>query len=204
MFARNRPAAFLARLTFMSRSPAITIAAFATATMAATLAVAWPTTTHADGAAPLATYTVDGWKIGDVVAKGEIKRDGSAKSGWAITVTARNGADHAEDVPLETDVTRVAVSPMSRVMPRPLTVWSTREQVTVPAHGSITRRYELPAEVAAAVAAAQSAKKAPAKGPAMMTPVVAFAVAFDQQQAQGRPDAVDLANLKLHLPPVAD
>jgi hypothetical protein len=166
----------------MSRSPAVTIVAFAVATMAATLAVAWPTTTHADGAAPLATYTVDGWKIGDVVAKGEIKRDGSAKSGWAITVTARNGADHAEDIPLETDVTRVAVSPMSRVMPRPATVWSTREQVTVPAHGSITRRYELPAELAASVAAAQAAKKAPAKGPAMMAPVVAFAVAFDQQQ----------------------
>ena len=186
------------------RSPAATIAAFAVATAAVTLAVAWPTTTHADGAAPLATYTVDGWKIGDVVAKGEIKRDGSAKSGWAITVTARNGADHAEDVPLETDVTRVAVSPMSRVMPRPLTVWSTREQVSVPAHGSVIRRYELPAELAASIAAAQAAKKAPAKGPAMMAPVVAFAVAFDQQQVQARPDGVDLANLKMHLLPVAN
>jgi hypothetical protein len=161
------------------RSPAVTVVAFAVVTATAALALGWPTPTHADGASPLATYTVDGWKIGDVVAKGEIKRDGSAKSGW---VTARNGADHAEDVPLETDVTRVAVSPMARVMPRPQTVWSTREQVSVPAHGAVTRRYELPAELATSIAAAQAAKKAPAQGPAMMAmaPVVAFAVAFDQ------------------------
>jgi hypothetical protein len=185
------------------RSPAATVVAFAVATAAAVLAVAWPTPTHADGASPLATYTVDGWKIGDVVAKGEIKRDGSAKSGWVITVTARNGADHAEDVPLETDVTRVAMSPMARVMPRPQTVWSTREQVNVPAHGSVTRRYELPADVATSITAAQAAKKAPSKGPAMLAPVVAFAVAFDQQQAQAQPGAADLANLKMRSP-VAD
>jgi len=171
-----------------ARSPAVTIAAFAVATAAATLAVAWPTPTHADGAAPLATYTVDGWKIGDVVAKGEIKRDASARSGWVIAVTARNGADHAEDVPLETDLTRVAASPMSRVMPRPLTVWSTREQVSVPAHGSVTRRYELPAELATSIAAA-AAKKPPAKGPAMLAPVVAFAVAFDQPPSTPPPVA---------------
>jgi len=167
------------------RSPAVTVVAFAVATAAAALAVGWPTPTHADGAAPLATYTVDGWKIGDVVAKGEIKRDGSAKSGWVITVIARNGADHAEDVPLETDVTRVAASPMARVMPRPQTVWSTREQVSIPAHASITRHYELPAPLAASIAAAQAARNAAPKGPAaMMAPVIAFAVAFDQPKPQ--------------------
>ena len=186
------------------RSPLVTIAAFAVATAAATLAVAWPTPTHADGAGPLATFTVDGWKIGDVVAKGEIKRDTSAKSGWVIAVTARNGADHAEDVPLETDVTRMTMSPMARVMPRPQTVWSTREQVNVPAHGSVTRRYELPTELASSIAAAQAARKAPARGPATVAPVVSFAVAFDQQQAQAQPVGLGLANPPAMGPPVAD
>ena len=115
--------------------------------------------------------------------KGEIKRDASAKSGWVITVTARNDADHSETVPLETDVTRMTMTPMARVMPRPETVWSTREQVSVPAHGVTTRRYELPVEVATAIAVAKTPKKAPAKN-AWATPVVSFAVAFDQHQAQ--------------------
>lgn len=185
------------------RSPAATIAAFAVATAAATLAVAWPTPTHADGAAPLATYTVDGWKIGDVVAKGEIKRDAGAKSGWVITVTARNDADHSENVPLETDVTRTTMTPMARVMPRPETVWSTREQVSVPPHGTILRRYELPAEVAAAIAAAKAPKKAPAKN-AWATPVVSFAVAFDQHPAQPQPGVLGAVNQQPAAPAVAD
>jgi len=186
------------------RSPVATVAAFAVAAAAATLAVAWPTPTHADGAAPLARYGVDGWKIGDVVARGEIKRDGTARTGWVITVTARNDADHTEVVPLETDVTRTTMSPMARVMPRPETVWSTREEVSVPAHGSITRRYELPAAVAAAVAAAKAPKKVPAKA-AWMTPVVNFAVAFDQAGAQPQPAALGLANqAPAAAPAVAD
>jgi hypothetical protein len=171
------------------RSPAATVAAFAVATAAATLAVAWPATTHADGAAPLATYTVDGWKIGDVVAKGRIERDGSAKSGWTVIVTARNDADHAENVLLETDVTRVSMSPMARVAPRPQTVWSTREQISVPAHGSVTRRYELPAPLAGSIATAQAKQKTPGTGPAMLAPIMAFAVAFDQPQVANRTPA---------------
>ena len=187
-----------------SRSPIATIAAFAVATAAATLAVAWPTPTHADGAAPLATYGVDGWKIGDVVAKGEIRRDASAKSGWAVTVTARNDTAHAEDVALETDVTRLMMAPMARVMPRPETVWSTREQVSVPAHGVVTRRYELPADLATAIAAAKAPKKAPIKN-AWATPVISFAVAFDRPRA-ARPQqgALGLANQAPPLPAVAD
>ena len=179
-----------------------TIAAFAVATAASTLAVAWPTPTHADGAAPLATYTVDGWKIGDVVAKGEILRDASSRGAWVIAVTARNGADHAEDVPLETDVTRLAMTPMARVIPTPQTVWSTREQVRVPAHGSITRRYALPAGLTTSIAASQAARKAPANGPVMMAPVVSFAVAFDQQQTQ--PGALGATKAPALAPPVAD
>ena len=158
----------------MPRS-ALTVAAFATATAAVTLALGWPTTTHADGASPLVQYMVDGAKVGDVVAKGTVGRDAKSKSGWAIVVTARNDADHAEAVPLETDLTRRAMSPMARVAPRPQTVWSQTQKVTVPAHGEVTLRYEVPASLVQQLAAAQAR---PALD--LTKPIVSFAVAFDQ------------------------
>jgi hypothetical protein len=168
----------------MPHSAPWTVAAFALATAAATLAVAWPTSTHADDSAgPIATYAVDGWKIGDVVAKGQLQPDAHSKSGWVIVVTARNGAGHDEVVPLETDVTRLSASPMARVMPVPQVVWSTRESVRVPARGTISLRYELPRELAASVATAQTARK-PAGPAAMMTPVISFGVAFDRERAR--------------------
>jgi hypothetical protein len=159
-----------------------TFAAAAVATLAATLAVAWPTPTHADGASPLATYTVGGWKIGDVVASGEIQAERSAKSGWVVVVTARNEADHSEQVPLETDITRMAVAPMARVAPRPTTVWSTTEPVTVAAHATVTRRYEIPVAIATQIGAARAAK-APTQVKGMPAPVVSFAIAFDREAA---------------------
>jgi hypothetical protein len=161
-----------------------TFAGFAVATLAATLAVSWPTPTHADGASPLATYTVGGWKVGDVVASGEIKADRSAKSGWVVLVTARNEADHPEQVALETDVTRLAVSPMSRAAPFPTTVWSTTEPVTVAAHATVTRRYEIPVAIATQIGAARALAKAPIRAKGMPAPVVSFAVAFDRKAVQ--------------------
>jgi hypothetical protein len=164
-----------------------TFAGFSVATLVATLAVAWPIPTHADGASPLATYTVGGWKIGDVVASGDIKADRSAKSGWVVIVTARNEADHPEQVALETDVTRVAMSPMVRAAPMPTTVWSTTEPVTVPAHAAITRRYEIPVAIATQIGAARALAKAPIRTKGMPAPIVSFAVAFDRQAKQLNP-----------------
>ena len=160
-----------------------TFAAAAVATLAATLAVAWPTPTHADGASPLATYTVGGWKIGDVVASGEIQADRSARSGWVVVVTARNEADHHEQVPLETDVTRVAVNPMARAAPMPTTVWSTTEPVIVAAHATVTRRYEIPVAIATQIGAARAVARAPKHVNGMPAPVVSFAIAFDRESA---------------------
>ncbi len=167
-----------------------TFAAASVATLAATLAVAWPAPTHADAASPLATYTVGGWKIGDVVASGEIQADRSAKSGWVVVVTARNEADHAEQVPLETDVTRVAVNPMARAAPMPTTVWSTTEPVNVPAHGTVTRRYEIPVAIATQIGAARAVAKAPRQVKGMPAPVVSFAIAFDREVALRREPTV--------------
>jgi len=168
-----------------------TFAAAAVATLAAALAVAWPTPTHADGASPLATYTVGGWKIGDVIASGDIKADRTAKSGWVVIVTARNEADHPEKVALETDVTRVAMSPMVRAAPMPTTVWSTTEPVTVAAHATITRRYEIPVAIATQIGAARAQAKAPVRTKGMPAPIVSFAVAFDRQATQ--PNQVPIA-----------
>src|SRR6516225_802251 len=46
-------------------SARLTVLGFAVATAACTLALGWPTPTHADGASPLVQYMVDGAKVGD-------------------------------------------------------------------------------------------------------------------------------------------
>lgn len=168
-------------------SPRTTVAAFALATAAVALALAWPETTHADGDSPLVQYSVDGTKIGDVVARGTVARDASAKSGWVVVVTARNDADHAETVPLETDLLQRAMSPMARTPPIARNVWSKTERVTVPAGGTITRRYELPAALAANLKAAAQPPQGLARDPSR--PVLSFLVAFDQKLVQAQAQA---------------
>jgi hypothetical protein len=162
-------------------SPRATLAAFAVATAAVTLALGWPRPTHADGDSPLVQYMVDGTKIGDVVAKGTIVRDSAAKSGWAVVVTAQNQADHPETVPLETDVLQRAMSPMARTPPLAQNVWSRTERVTVPAGGDITRRYELPVGLAPGLGVAEREAKQPVRDPGR--PILSFAVAFEQKAA---------------------
>src|SRR5579859_1096254 len=161
-------------------SPRTTLAAFAVATAAVTLAVGWPVPTHADGASPFVQYMVDGTKIGDVVAKGSVAKDAKSKTGWSITVQAINEADHAETVPIETDLMRRTSAPMARVLPTPTTVWSQKETVTVPAHGTVALRYDVPAAYVAQLVAAESA--AHVAMPDFTKPVVSFAIAFDQSQ----------------------
>lgn len=165
-------------------SPRLTVLGFAAATAACTLALGWPTTTHADGASPLVQYMVDGAKVGDVVAKGRVERDPKAKSGWVIVVTAQNEASHAETVPLETDLLRRSMSPMARSAPIPTTAWSRTQTVTVPAHQSVTLRYEVPGPVATQLAAAEQQSRTAQLDVAK--PVVSFAVAFDQSTRPGR------------------
>jgi len=159
-------------------SPWATLCAFAIGTTSATLAVTWPTPTHADGASPLIQYMVDGTKINDVIAKGTVHRDPLAKSGWVIDVTAHNDAAHAERLALETDLTRRVGSPMSRVAPQAQTVWSHREDLTVPAHGSVARRYELPIGVGQQLVAAEAQAAAPQTAP-MPATMTSFAVAIN-------------------------
>jgi hypothetical protein len=159
-------------------SARLTVLGFAVATAACTLALGWPTPTHADGASPLVQYMVDGAKVGDLVAKGRIEQDPKAKSGWVVVVTAHNEADRAETVPLETDVTRRTSSPMARVEPPPQIAWSKKQTVTVPAHGEVTLRYDVPATIAPQLAAAAAARTD--KDFLSLKPIVSFAVAFDE------------------------
>jgi hypothetical protein len=162
-------------------SPRTTLAAAAVAACAVTLALGWPTPTHADGASPFVQYMVDGTKIADVVAKGTVARDPKSKTGWSITVKATNEADHAEEVPIETDLMRRTMSPMARAAPVPQTVWSQKETVTVPAHGTVALRYDVPAAFVPQLAAAE--KVAHAAQPDLTRPMVSFAIAFAQPRA---------------------
>jgi hypothetical protein len=131
----------------------MTTLGFAAVTAAATLAVCWPSHTYADP--PETFYGFGG--VEDVTFSGEVVRDPSVKSGWAIKVTYENRGDEDEPCTLETELTRAQVNPASRATPPGVAVWHRRDKVTVPAHESVVRNYEVPAWMAVQLTANEKA-----------------------------------------------
>lgn len=130
-----------------------TVLGFAAATAAATLAVCWPGRTYAD---PPERFIGAG-DIDDVTFSGEVTRDATLKSGWAIKVTFENRGDEDETAKLDSELTRAMVAPASRAEPAGVTVWHRKDSVTVPAHESVVREYEIPASVAKQLSANEQA-----------------------------------------------
>jgi hypothetical protein len=167
--------------------PFLTVAAFAIASCVTTLGVAWPSATYADGDLPLVQYTVDGAKIGNVLVRGRLEKDAKAKSGWSIVVTAENKSDSPATVPLETDLTRTVANPMARSMPMPQTAWNAKDDVTLAAHQTMTRRYELPVAIGQEITKARAQEQVSAHAQSK-TPIIAmrtqtfFAVSFQREQ----------------------
>lgn len=130
-----------------------TVLGFAAATAAATLAVCWPARTYAD---PPERFIGAG-DIDDVSFSGEVTRDATLKSGWALKVTFENRGDEDETAKLDSELTRAMVAPASRAEPAGVTVWHHKDSVTVPAHESVVRVYEIPASVAKQLSANEQA-----------------------------------------------
>jgi hypothetical protein len=122
----------------------MTTLGFAAATAAATLAVCWPSHTYAD---PPETFYQMG-EVENVSFTGELARDKTVKSGWAIKVTYTNQGDEEEPCTLDTELTRAQVNPASRASPPGVAVWHRRDKVMVPAHESVVKNYEVPQWVA--------------------------------------------------------
>ncbi len=123
----------------------VTILGFAAATAAATLSVCWPGRTWAD---PPETFYENG-TIDDVTFQGEVVRDAKAKTGWVIQVTYENHGNEDETCTVDTELTRTQVNPASRASPPGLAVWHHKDRLTVPAHESVVRSYEVPQWMAA-------------------------------------------------------
>jgi hypothetical protein len=123
----------------------VTILGFAASTAAATLAVCWPGRTYAD---PPERFYENG-TVDDVTFNGEVARDASVRSGWAIKVTYENRGDEDETCTIDTELTRTQVNPASRASQPGLAVWHHKDKVTVPAHESVVRNYEIPQWMAA-------------------------------------------------------
>jgi hypothetical protein len=121
-----------------------TLLGFAIMSSGATLAIAWPGRTYAD---PPETFYGAG-VVDDVSFEGEIVRDASAKNGWAIMVTYSNGGEADETCTIQAQLTRQTVNPASRSGPAGVAVWRHKEKVTVAAHESVVRSYDVPAWVA--------------------------------------------------------
>jgi hypothetical protein len=131
----------------------VTVLGFAAATAAATLAVCWPGRTYAD---PPERFIGAG-DVDDVSFEGEVTRDATVKSGWAIKVTFENRGDEQQTCKLDSELTRAQVAPMSRVERAGVAVWHHKDSVTVPAHESVVRVYEIPASLARLLAANEQA-----------------------------------------------
>jgi len=139
--------------------PLATILGFAAITAAATLAVCWPGRTYAD---PPETFYEAGM-VDDVTFSGEVARDATVKSGWAIKVTFQNGGDEEESCTLDAELTRAQVNPDSRATPAGVAVWHHKDKVSVPAHESVVRSYEIPQWMAAQLTANEKAMAVRAK-----------------------------------------
>ena len=130
-----------------------TVLGFAAVTAAATLAVCWPGRTYAD---PPERFIGAG-DVDNVSFSGEVTRDATLKSGWAIKVTFENRGDEDETAKLDSELTRAQVAPASRAEPLGITVWHHKDSVKVPAHESVVRVYEIPASVAKQLSANEHA-----------------------------------------------
>jgi hypothetical protein len=125
--------------------PLATIVRFAAGTAAAVLALCWPGSTYADP-----PETLFGNGAADPVSfSGEVVRDPSVKTGWAIKVTYENTGDEEETATLDAEVTRATVNPEARSSPPGVAVWRHRDTVTVAAHESAERSYAIPQWLAA-------------------------------------------------------
>jgi hypothetical protein len=179
----------------------VTVFGFAAVTAAAGLAVAWPHTTYADGEQPVAQYTAEGTKFGDVVVKSDLVRDSKSKTGWVVVIVASNKSNSVASVSLEADLTQMVANPMGRVAPMAQTVWNTNESLTLAANQTVVKRFDVPAAIATRITtarAADAAAQAQAKQNNQMRPRTVFAVAIKsptpaaapQQPARPMPAAV--------------
>jgi hypothetical protein len=125
--------------------PFATVLGFATVTAVTTFIVGWSPQTFAD---PPETFFGAG-TVDAVTFSGEIAHDASFKTGWAIKVTYENGGDDDETAVFDAELARSQVSPASRASAPGVAVWHHRDKVTVPAHETVERVYDVPQWVAA-------------------------------------------------------
>lgn len=136
---------------------------------AATLALAWPTATMADGE--------EDPRRG-VTLMGEIVEDHQAKTGWVIEVEADNAGDEAQTAAVETVVNRQIMNASARVGPVPTAMWRKKGELTVPAHGQAKCRYDVPASLAEYMTNVAAAGRAAAARNVVQQRVTVFSVAF--------------------------
>ncbi len=125
--------------------PLATVLGFAAVTAAAALVVGWSGRTYAD---PPETFLGAG-DVDDVSFSGELARDATFKNGWAIKVTFENRGDDDQTCTIDTELTRSQVNPGSRASPPGMAVWHRKDRVTVAAHESVVRTYDVPQWMAA-------------------------------------------------------
>jgi hypothetical protein len=118
---------------------------------AATMSVFLPGPIYADDP-PAETFYMDG-TVDDVSFHGEIAKDTTAKKGWTITVTYKNDSDKDETCPIDTELMRSVINPQERGGSPGLAVWHHKDKVSVPAHGTLVKTYELPSWIGEALTA---------------------------------------------------
>jgi len=150
-----------------------TIATYAAAVGAALVFAVAPSvaTARAPRAAPKT-------KVGPAEVTAKVTR---TDDGWAIDVVATNASDADADCTVALALTRRTNSPMARVRPAARSVWQAPLALSVPAHGKVEQRVELPANIAADLTAVEVKDAKAAHDPdAFMASTVEFAVVVNQ------------------------
>jgi Spy/CpxP family protein refolding chaperone len=135
--------------------PLVTVLGFAAVTATATLAVCWPGSTYAE---PPQMFGDQG-EIDDVTFEGEVTHDAALRNGWGIKVTYQNRGDEEANCEIDAQLMRDQISPGSRSGPDGVAVWHHKEKVTVAAHESVVKMFDVPQWMAAQLTANEKATK---------------------------------------------
>lgn len=153
------------------------VALAASLSCASVLLLAWPSVTQAEGteaqAAKQEDIGADVTELGEnLEAKSRLVPDAKNKSKWFIEVTVDNSkGDGPRKVELEGELQSMSnMDMMSRVGPIPSVVWEYRDNLEIPAHETVSKRYPVPARFAPQIQLSLRPPKLDAEGNEVMEP----------------------------------
>jgi hypothetical protein len=162
------------------------VLAVAAVTCAATLAVAWPTDTHADGVESLAEAEdigADTTKVGALLATTRLVQDEKAKGKWYLEIKVENTSDEGrQTAELNEEVLKMVFTPsMGRSGPIPTVAYKVHDKVEVLPNETAVVRHPLPGWLGLQISNSRKPPKTDRHGNIMMVPTTSFSTAVSSR-----------------------